>query len=149
MVITRSIAAEPCPEQSQLDFFRFGAIASADIGMAYADLADHFTQDVCEVVTVVYVWQKGFVLFLNIVPVQALHVGCIEEILHLPPCFMIDLVPFRFQVNHQLHIRKIGPVLNLDFAAFRKVDHSVLTLGHDQHFLQIGRDIIAVKIAKD
>ena len=53
MIIARSIPAEPCSKQSQLDPLRFRAIAAAYIRMADADLANHFAKDVCKVVTII------------------------------------------------------------------------------------------------
>ena len=43
----------------------------------------------------------------HLFPIHAMHIGRIEEIAHLPPAFVIDLLPFRLAVEIELQIRQV------------------------------------------
>ena len=61
---------------------------------------------------------------------------------------MIDLVPFRLQVDHQFHIRQVRPVFHIYLASPGQINHSIFSLAYHKHFLGIGRNIVPKKLTK-
>ncbi len=134
-------------EQAGMDARRGGIIAAADVGMAHVQLANHFTDDVGEVGPMIDVGDQRFVLVVNRLPIDPVHARVEEEVAHLPPAFVVDLLPFLAAIELHVHPGYVQRFTDADRTS-GQINDGVLALHGDKHLLLIGGDLIAVDIAK-
>ena len=72
--------------------------------MAHIQLTDHLPDYIGQIGPVVYMIYQHLVFFINSRPVIAMHARVVEEITHLPPAFVVNFLPFLFQINHHVHV---------------------------------------------
>ena len=63
--------------------------------MPNVQLADHLPNNESEVGPMLHVCQQGLITAAHAIPVHAVQLRIEEEIPHLSPAFVVDLVPFR------------------------------------------------------
>ena len=141
------VAGELRPEEAHRDPRGLGAVAAADVGVAAVDLADHLADQVGEVVARLRVGDEGGVLVVHRRPVDAVHGRREEEVAHLAPALVEDLVPLRVAVDGHLEALEGELVLHLDLAG-RQVDDGEVLAGGDQHLLAVGGDVVAGEAAE-
>ena len=123
--------------------------------MAAVQFADEFTNQIGEIVSVIYERNERGVFVAHGFPINAVHVRRVKEIAHLPPALEVNLVPFGVAIEPHVEAFELELVilagllvLCLDLV-FGQIDDGVILVDLDQHLLAVARDLILIDIAKN
>ena len=109
------------------DAFRFHTVAIAHVSVTDVDFANQFADEVVHIIAVGAIGQQFSVFLLHRWPVHTMHVGCIEEVAHLAPSFIVDLRPFGAQFDPFLHVAEVDGIIALaTFTRFAATRHGTL-----------------------
>ena len=98
----RRVARELGAEQTELDPRRFRPFAATDVGVAVVQLTDQLADEIGEIVAMIHERQQRGIFVAHRFPIDAVHVRRVEEVAHLPPAFVVDLIPLG--VSIELHV---------------------------------------------
>ena len=117
--------------------------------MAVVQLTNHLADEIGEIVAVIHEWDQRGVLVTHGLPIDAVHVRRVEEIAHVPPGLVVDLVPLGVAIELHVEPGELQLVILGLELVLGEIDDGVILLDLDQHLLAVGGDLIGVDVTED
>ena len=137
----RGIAGELGAEETSLMRGVSGRSPPADVGVAVVQLTDQLADEIGEIVAVIHERNQRGILVAHRFPIDAVHVRRVKEIAHVPPGFVVDLVPLGVAIELHVEAGELQlVVLGLELV-LGQIDDGVILLDLDQHLLAVGSDL--------
>ena len=75
--------------------------------MAVVQFADELAYEIGEIVAMIHERHQRGILIMHRLPIDAVHVGRVKEVAHLPPGFVVDLGPLRVPVEFHVEVLQL------------------------------------------
>ena len=138
--ITTGIGLDDSSQQPQRNPLWLGQITAAHIGVSDVQLPDHLPDDEGEVGPMLHMRQQGLITTAHARPVHPVQLRIEEEIPHLSPALVVNLVPFRTAIQTHLQIAQAQLAIGEVELGGREIQNRQFRAHLDQHLLAIGRD---------
>ena len=142
------IARKLGAEKAELDSRRFRSFSTANVSMAIVQFTDQLADEVGEIVAMIHEGKERGILVVHRFPIDAVHGRGIEEVTHLPPRFVVDLLPLGTAI--ELHIEACRSAYDPWFRVLSlgRSMIGVILVDFHQHLLSVETDLVTVDVTQ-